>query len=187
MSDAAVRELARAAGIAAAWEDHAGKRRRVSVAVLRRILAALGLPCDNAGDLRHSQAVVRTGAGTGTSPVITASVGKAVAIADASENVPRLLRLTYEDGTTADVQPLQSCGGKWRLPPLATPGYHRLDVGESSIALAVAPARCVSVNDLAPDARVWGLAAQLYGLRRAGDGGIGDTAALTTLGGPPQN
>jgi 4-alpha-glucanotransferase len=59
VSDAAVRDLARAAGIAVAWEDQTGKRRCVSVGVLRRLLAALGLPCDSAGDLRHSQEMVR--------------------------------------------------------------------------------------------------------------------------------
>ena len=32
-----------------------------------------------------------------------------------------------------------------------------------------------------PGARAWGLAAQLYSLRRLGDGGIGDTGALSAL------
>src|SRR5262249_61763110 len=73
MSDAAVRDLARTAGIAIAWEDHAGKWRRVSVGVLRRILAALGLPNDNADDLRHSREMAQTTAGTPTPPVITAT------------------------------------------------------------------------------------------------------------------
>jgi 4-alpha-glucanotransferase len=118
VSDKAVRDLARAAGIAVAWEDHTGKRRRVSVAVLRRILAALGLPCDNSDDLRHSQAAARASAVDSASPEIPARV---------------------------------------------------------------APAQCVTVDDVAPSARLWGLATQLYGLRRAGDGGIGDTAALTAL------
>jgi 4-alpha-glucanotransferase len=126
MSDAAVRELARNAGIAVSWEDYAGKRRRVSVGVLRRILTALGLPCASASDLRHSQQAVRAGADESASPLITANVGGAVAVA----------------------------------------GAHT---------------RCFTIDDLAPGARIWGLAAQLYGLRRAGDGGIGDTAALTAL------
>jgi 4-alpha-glucanotransferase len=181
VSDAAVRDLARAAGVAVEWEDHSGKRRRVSVAVLRRILAALGLPCHSANDLRHSKEAARATAGTSASPMITASVGEAIVVADAQQNLPSPLRLTYEDGSTADVRPQQSCAGKWLLPPLATPGYHRLDFGERSVELAVAPARCVTVNDVAPGVRVWGLAAQLYGLRRDGDGGIGDTAALTAL------
>jgi 4-alpha-glucanotransferase len=126
MSDAAVRDLARSAGIAVSWEDFTGKRRRVSVGVLRRILTALGLPCASASDLRHSQQAVRAGADESASPLITANVGEASAIADAHT-------------------------------------------------------RCFTIDDLAPGARIWGLAAQLYGLRRAGDGGIGDTAALTAL------
>jgi 4-alpha-glucanotransferase len=181
VSDAAVRDLARAAGVAVEWEDHAGKQRRVSLDVLRRILAALDLPCDSADDLRHSQGVVRATAGSSTTPLITASVGEAVPIADAQQDLLSPLRLTYEDGSTADVRAHQSCGGEWLLPPIATPGYHRLDLGRRSIELAVAPAQCVIVNDLAPGARVWGLAAQLYGLRRDGDGGSGDTGALTAL------
>ncbi|MBV8826700.1 MAG: 4-alpha-glucanotransferase [Bradyrhizobiaceae bacterium] len=180
MSDAAVRDLARAAGIAVEWEDYAGEPRRVSVAVLRRILAALGLPCDSADDLRHSREAARATTGRSASPMITASVGEPIAFADAGA-LRAPARLTYEDGGTADVRPQQSCGGQWLLPPIATPGYHRLDFGERSVNLAVAPAQCVTVNALARGERVWGLAAQLYGLRRVGDGGIGDTGALTAL------
>ena len=49
------------------------------------------------------------------------------------------------------------------------------------ITLAVAPASAYGVEDLAPSRRLWGLSAQLYGLRRSGDGGIGDFTALTGL------
>jgi len=181
MSDAAVRDLARAAGIAVEWQDHTGKPRQVSVAVLRRILATLGLPCDKPDDLRHSQQTAHATAGTIVSPLITASVGEPIPIAGAQLDLTGPLRLTYADGTTADVRPRQSCGGKWLLPPIATPGYHCLDFRECRIELAIAPARCTTVDDLARGARLWGLAAQLYGLRRPGDGGIGNTAALTAL------
>lgn len=181
MSDAAVRDLARSAGIAVGWEDHAGKRHRVSVAVLRRILAALGLPCETAGDLHQSQEAVRASGGKAASPLITATVGEPVAIANTQEELGAPVRLTYENGTIADLRPRQSCGGKWMLPPIATPGYHRVELGRRPIDLAVAPARCLAVEDVTPGTRLWGLAAQLYGLRRAGDGGIGDTAALATL------
>jgi 4-alpha-glucanotransferase len=181
MSDAAVRDLARKAGIAVEWEDYTGKRRRVSIAVLRHLLTALGLPCKRTDDIRHSQKTVRGTASKTASPLITANAGETIAIADARRDLVAPMRLIYQDGTTADVRARQSCSGKWRLPPIAKPGYHRLDLGERSIDLAVAPPRCISVSDLAPGVRVWGLAAQLYGLRRAGDGGIGDTAALTAL------
>jgi 4-alpha-glucanotransferase len=181
MSDATVRHLARDAGIAVEWEDHTGKQRRVAIDVLRRILAALGLPGDTPDDLHHSQQTIRTTAGNIASPLITASVGEPIPIAGAQQDLAAPVRVTYEDGTTTDMRPRQSCAGKWLLPPIATPGYHRLDIDNRSIELAVATARCVTVDDLAPGARRWGLAAQLYGLRRAGDGGIGDTQALTAL------
>ena len=45
MNDAAVEDLARRAGIAIEWRDNANKQRRVSADSLRRILAALQLPC----------------------------------------------------------------------------------------------------------------------------------------------
>ncbi|MCL2428714.1 MAG: 4-alpha-glucanotransferase, partial [Alphaproteobacteria bacterium] len=57
-------------------------------------------------------------------------------------------------------------------------GYHRLEIGETVVTIAAAPSRCVSVRDTEAGGRPWGIAAQLYSLRRHGDGGIGDFAAL---------
>jgi hypothetical protein len=37
-------------------------------------------------------------------------------------------------------------------------------------------------SDIAPGRRIWGLAAQVYGLRSDGDCGIGDTAGVVALG-----
>jgi 4-alpha-glucanotransferase len=181
MSDAAVRRLARAAGIAVAWTDHAGERHRVAVGTLRRILAALGLPCADAGALRASELTVRAAADKAAAPLLTATVGEPIPIAGADKAPRSALRLTYEDGTREDVRPRQSRVGKWLLPPIATPGYHRVEIGHRVVGLAVAPARCRTIEDLAPGARAWGLAAQLYSLRRRGDGGIGDTTAVGEL------
>src|SRR6185436_19353403 len=55
-----------------------------------------------------------------------------------------------------------------------TPGYHRLRVADREITLAVAPPRCVTLDDIAPGAKLYGLAVQLYGLRRRDDLGTGD-------------
>jgi 4-alpha-glucanotransferase len=181
VSDAAVRDLARRAGIAVEWTDHGGKRHRVSVAVLRRILAALGLPCASAAELRESQAALRATCGKDAAPLMTTQAGEAVVIAGADGTSGSVVRLIYEDGTRADLRPRRSSGGRWMLPPIATPGYHRLEIGAHVIDLAVAPARCCTVEDVAPGVRLWGLAAQLYGLRRTGDGGIGDTGAVAAL------
>ncbi|MFX7491479.1 hypothetical protein ABTJ25_19675, partial [Acinetobacter baumannii] len=46
----------------------------------------------------------------------------------------------------------------------------------------MAPPSCPSLASLAPGrSRRWGLAAQVYALRRPGDGGLGDSAALEDL------
>ena len=51
----------------------------------------------------------------------------------------------------------------------------------ASIVLAVAPSRCRTIDDAVPDARLWGIAAQVYSLRHGGDGGIGDAAGIAAL------
>ena len=67
------------------------------------------------------------------------------------------------------------------LPGLDRPGYHRLELGERELAVAVAPPRSFGVADVAPGERIFGIAAQIYGLRRAGDGGIGDMGGVAAL------
>ena len=66
-----------------------------------------------------------------------------------------------------------------KQPAIATPGYHQLELAGRRVTLAVAPHACPRVEDVAPNA--WGLTVQLYGLRRPGDGGLGDTLALEAL------
>ena len=60
-------------------------------------------------------------------------------------------------------------------------GYHRLLIDDREIVLAVAPSRCRTIDDAVPDARLWGIAAQVYALRHRGDGGIGDAAGIAAL------
>ena len=61
------------------------------------------------------------------------------------------------------------------------PGYHRLRLANREITLAVAPPRCLTFGDVAPGAKLWGLAVQLYSLRRPDDDGFGDAGALADL------
>ena len=70
-----------------------------------------------------------------------------------------------------------------QLPGLVPVGYQHVSIDGQSFTLAVAPARCYSVGDAvdSPIPRTWGLSVQLYSLRRAGDGGFGDTQALEDL------
>jgi hypothetical protein len=56
MNDTAVHALARRAGIAVEWRDYANKQHRVPTDNLRRIVAALQLPCDTAQTWRTAAA-----------------------------------------------------------------------------------------------------------------------------------
>jgi 4-alpha-glucanotransferase len=68
--------------------------------------------------------------------------------------------------------------GATQRPAIHEPGYYEFDEGGHKITLAVAPRRCFTFADVARGARLFGLAVQLYSLRRPGDDGFGDTAAL---------
>jgi 4-alpha-glucanotransferase len=178
MSDAAIRELARSAGIAVEWIDAANLHQRVGIPTLRRVLSALGLACESAQDIAHSQHELV--ARPAHSPrLITTTAGEAIAFASSEVQAPT--RLLLADGTVRDIAPARRRDGSLVLPAIDSPGYHTLDTGERRITLAVAPRRCHTIADIAPDARLWGLVAQVYGLRRSGDGGIGDMMAVAAL------
>jgi 4-alpha-glucanotransferase len=177
MNDAAVRELARRAGIAVRWTDYADKRRRVPLDTMRRILTALGLPCDTEDDLSHSRRLLD---GAQTPPLITTTAGQAVDLPIRAAGDPPRARLIDEHGVVAEVAGRQTAGGV-SLPSIQEIGYHTVEIGQTRLKLAVAPPRCVTIEDIAPGERVVGLAAQIYGLRSAGDCGIGDMAGVVAL------
>ncbi|PWT91301.1 MAG: 4-alpha-glucanotransferase, partial [Proteobacteria bacterium] len=177
MNDAAVEELARRAGIAVDWRDYANKQHRASAESLRLILAALGLPCDTAADLAESRRQLEA---PRPQPLITATIGQPSDVAVAARKIADRVRLTYEDGTIAEL-PVRGAARGVRLPGIETPGYHVIEFGTERITIAIAPRRCCTIADIAPEGRLWGLAAQIYGLRSAGDCGIGDTAGVIAL------
>ncbi len=177
MTDADVRELASRAGISVEWIDYADKRRRVSVDVLRRILAALGLPCDSRADLQESRRALDV-RGDHLPKLLTAVVGAPISLPDGTS--PSRVRLIDEGGRACEPAPARSQGGCAVTAP-RQPGYYTLECGDETATVAVAPPRCYGISDLAPDARIWGLAVQVYGLPRPGCGGIGDTEAVARL------
>jgi 4-alpha-glucanotransferase len=158
MNDEAVRARARAAGIAVDWIDASGRPQRVSVASLTRILDAL-----------------HPGPPPELPPLLTATVGEPLIVAGLPEDVPAELAL---EGEPARPVMISAARG---VPAIATPGYHTLRFGGHEIVLAVAPPRCLTVGDIVPGERLWGLAAQIYSLKRPGDMGIGDTTAVAIL------
>lgn len=169
MSDEDVRDLARRAGLSVEWIDATDRSQQVSVGSLRPILGALGLRSGNAAQIRESLDLIERRQASRT--MVTVSVGAPIRMAASGR-----AELLHEDGKREDVSLADG-----ELPAIHTPGYYRLDTGARELSLAVAPPRCVSASDLTGQARSWGLGVQLYGLRRRGDGGIGDTTALASL------
>jgi 4-alpha-glucanotransferase len=177
--DEAIRELAREAGIANDWVDAAGEPRRVAIDPLRRILAALGLPAASETAIAESRARLRKAASDART-LVTATVGKPIALTglSADKDTPAELSLETSETKAVTVRAMRSGAV---VPPIHAPGYHRLRLANREITLAVAPTRCLTVGDVAADARLWGLAVQLYSLRRPDDDGFGDAGALADL------
>ena len=180
MFDEAIRDLARRAGIAVEWNDYAGRPKTVAPDVLRHMLAALGLPCATRGDVLASRKrLQRRATLQALPPLITATAGRPTRL-DVGASEPRIARLSFETGGTHDVL-LSPVRGRLRVPPISRSGYHRLLIDDREFVLAVAPSRCWTLDDAVPDARLWGIAAQVYSLRHRGDGGIGDAAGIAAL------
>jgi 4-alpha-glucanotransferase len=130
----------------------------VSIPSLKRILDALG-------DSAPPQSV----------PLLTAAIGAPIAIPGLAADTAGELQLEGGPAKTVTISARQG------VPAITTPGYHTLRFGDRELTLAVAPPRCLTVGDVAPGERLWGLAVQLYGLKRPGDFGIGDTTGLAML------
>ena len=176
MSDAATYDLAKRAGIAVEWRDFAGRPHRVALESLRQILAALDLPCGTPDDLAQS---IRNLELHATPPLITATVGQPVHVPLAA--TAQKAQIKFEDGNVADLH-IEAAAHGITLPPLRETGYHEVEIGPNHFTVAVAPVRCTTISDIAAGQRVWGLAAQIYGLRSANDYGIGDMAGAVALG-----
>jgi 4-alpha-glucanotransferase len=157
MNETMLARLAALAGIEPSWRDVHGVWHEVSDATLRAVLAATGVAA--ATDAEVEAALAAIASETSDLPaLLTARVGQPVAIdGDFTVALEQGGEIAGHGSVTID-----------------QPGYHTLIRDGRATTLAVAPPRCPPV----PDGRPWGIAVQLYGLRREGDGGIGDFPAL---------
>lgn len=179
MSDAYLDALAEAAGLIVEWQDSEGRTHRLDDATRRELLARLGYPAGNASEVDASLQRLRPPTSPAQwPPLITAEQSRSTALPSTLPKGTRFI-LVLENGERREGR-LTRAG---ELPPVKTSGYHRLQIGDSLRTLAVAPPRCFTLADACDSEtpRLWGLAAQLYALRRPGDGGIGDTLALERL------
>ena len=60
-------------------------------------------------------------------------------------------------------------------------GYHKLEIGRTTMDLIIVPPRCWLPAEMEQGGKVWGIAAQLYLLRSAHNWGIGDFSDLREL------
>jgi len=182
--------LAERAGFEVEWIDAHDNPQRVPDGTLAALLECAGLPCASAAQLRQSAAALNAEQSSRRlPPLVTAERDSAIALPVSVVRAGSHYRIDLESGEHIEGRFTAPKGASALLAPLTEPGYHTLTVNEHQLTLAVAPPRCHSVADAwlathggrASVPALWGVAAQLYGLRRAGDGGIGDYTALATL------
>ncbi|CAG2150770.1 4-alpha-glucanotransferase [Cupriavidus numazuensis] len=182
----ALHALAVHAGVQPRWLDAWGRPQQVPDDALRRMLQGLALACDTPAQCRASGARLDAeDAALGLPPLITADLGEPIDIPWPNGAEARPYQIQLEDGSHLDGTAQPAGNGTLRLSPVAVCGYHCLHIGEAETVLAVAPPRCFGVEDALREAgrhtageRAWGLAVQLYALRRGAPTGMGDLTAL---------
>lgn len=200
-----IERIATRAGFEVHWEDAQKRAHRVKSDTLAMLLAAQGLPCATADEAKQTLAMLdaeRTA--HALPPLVTAECHRATALPFTASQAGAMYRIELESGGAVEGRLGMPKGESALLAPVSEPGYHTLEVGGQRVCLAVAPPRCYTVDDAWRDANaadngqraqrmrrsnadapravsLWGIGAQLYGLRRIGDGGIGDYTALASF------
>ncbi|PBP38675.1 4-alpha-glucanotransferase [Pseudomonas syringae] len=176
MNNEQLERLATEAGLSVHWVDANARPQTVSPDVLRKVLEALGYPAENGEAIDASLLRLQKAShGTTAPPLLTVDVESNLDLSQwFAPQTPFTLHL--EDGSSLDARLTSSA----ELPALAPPGYQQLEIAGQHLTIAVAPKTCFSMAMATDTSKPhgWGLTAQLYSLRREGDGGFGDTEAL---------
>jgi len=169
--------LAEAAGLQVDWDDAEGKPKRVEDEHLARVLVALGYPADSEAEIAASLAHVQEEERAAT--FLSIDVGEDLLLTADQVGEACDAELTLEDGTSQTL-PVEQDGLQFALPTAAITqtGYHRVTLGTREFTLAIAPRRCLTVSDIAPDRKLWGAAAQIPSLRDRDDTGFGGFGTL---------
>ena len=178
MSDTELAQLARKVGINIDWVDAFGNHQKATPDCQRALLEELGFPAWSPQQIAESTARAAQPLDICAAPLITHEQGRALH-----------LHGRFAPGTSFQVvlESGQICDGRvdehGALPAIGECGYHQLHIGALRLVLAIAPHHCPGVDQLLDQrhSRIWGITAQVYSLRRHGDGGAGDAAALETL------
>ncbi len=166
MRDRDIEKRATLSGLQIRWRDAFGHERRVSAETLRALLDTMDLRGEG------SDRGIRNFA-------VTFAARPSVELPDKIRG--KVIRVELEQGGVIDFARGDSSTRIALKRPLP-PGYHTLHFDDRRMTLAAAPQRCFSINDIAgSDARLWGLAAQIYSLRGEADLGFGNFGALKQL------
>lgn len=171
MSEIALHDLARKAGIQIMWKDVSGVEKTVSNDSLVAILSAIGLPAETQSEISSSMKLLTEETQESTPQLLTADLGEPVKC----RNLSGHYRIRLESGLSFEGE----LSDQSTLPGIYEPGYHQLEAAGREIELAVAPRSCFSLADVSQAKKMWGIAVQLYSLRGEQDGGIGDFKALS--------
>lgn len=173
--------LAETAGLSVHWKNYRDEDRTVAPETLQSVLKALGIRAGSEHECRESLQQLREEAARQIPGLLIGRIDESITLpASLGREVQadQTVLLRDENGRETEVKISRDDRGQLRLPSPQQPGYYDCRLDQRGLRLAVAPRCCRSVRDLTGKDRAWGVTAQLYSLRRHGDGGIGDFSAL---------
>jgi 4-alpha-glucanotransferase len=166
IGDPYLRELSTACGIETEWTDNDGVVRKVSEETQRLLIKSLGLDGDSRAQIRDSLAHLRSERDAIPS-FKTMQVHRKGALRF-HDSRRRHAQIVLQNGDAFEFEVRDRGDGHIEIPAIDIPGYHTLHLGSHVVALAVAPPRCYTIDDACLGKRIYGVAAQLYGLRHSG-------------------
>lgn len=186
-SPSALSTLAAEAGIIEDWIGADHRPRRVCPDTLRALLDAMDLPAGSNADIRDSRhRLAAASAQRRLAPLLIARSGETVEL---PADCAGVCQLQAESRPPVTIRTASAADGATTLCASVEPGYYALTTPGGVTTFAVAPLRAPAVDELLriKDARAWGLAVQLYSLRRPSPDlarathGFGDFGALRDL------
>jgi 4-alpha-glucanotransferase len=202
MLESLLDKLAWQYGIGDAYENYRGEPMPIAAAARKAILAAMGCPTEDAGEIERALGECEAARWRSLLPAVAvvhpAKSSVEVTVADADTGRALDWRIVLEGGgqlagrvNSAELPQVARGvldGQAYARRALALPseiahGYHSLHATleggvDAECALIVAPTACAEPTALREDRRLWGIAVQLYTLRSDQNWGIGDFADL---------
>ena len=182
MSNDDLYDLAERAGLQRGFQDARGHWIDTPVRALATVMEQLGYDVSDEAGRKRTFDELQQDAARLVKATVTIQADARAAIAIRCDG-PVSFCVDLEDGSLREGECAVEHG---RLSIDALPaGYHRLHVDAAghreSATLVCAPARCFLPEALRGEARGYGITAQVYGLRSAGNFGIGDLGDVAEL------